>query len=145
MLYEGYASEFKITTAERTKISDQFRSSKQLIEQLMSDNWKGDADIAQAIRLFKIDTGDYIKAVGEILSSPSIQHNPQLLNRLLSSYLHMFINKMFVSNQRKIELVIFDYLLRYYNSKIAREKQRVSILPSVPVKINSRKLIACPQ
>ena len=41
----------------------------------------------------------------------------------MPGYLHMFINRIFVSNQRKTELVIYDYLFRYYESKIIREKK----------------------
>jgi hypothetical protein len=44
------------------------------------------------------------------------------LDYLMQSYLHMFINRLFVSNQRKTELVIYEYLLKYYESKIVREK-----------------------
>jgi hypothetical protein len=45
----------------------------------------------------------------------------------MPGYLHMLINRIFVSNQRKTELVIYDYLFRYYESKIIREKKVTNI------------------
>jgi hypothetical protein len=40
---------------------------------------------------------------------------------------------MFVSNQRKVELVVYDYLLKYYESKIAREKNKNKITEAAEV------------
>jgi hypothetical protein len=61
------------------------------------------------------------------MNSPSVRHDMQQLNRLMPGYLHMFINRIFVSNQRKTELVIYDYLFRYYESKMMREKKANNI------------------
>ena len=38
---------------------------------------------------------------------------------LISSYIHMSMNRLFHHNNRLYELVIYDYLKRYYNSQIA--------------------------
>lgn len=123
MLQEGFSNEFKIAAPEQKRISERFRSNKPLIEQLMGDAWKDDENLRKAISIFKTNTESYITAIEAILSSPSVHYNILQINRLMVSYLHMFINKMFVSNQRKVELVIYDYLLKYYESKIAREKK----------------------
>lgn len=47
--------------------------------------------------------------------------NPNLENSLQSffqSIFHMNINRLFVSNQRLFEMVIYDYLLRYFKMKL---------------------------
>ena len=44
------------------------------------------------------------------------------LNDLISSYMHMSINRIFKSQQRKHEMVLYDQLYRYYKSKTAQEK-----------------------
>ena len=126
ILHQGFSSEFKVTSPEQKQISERFRNNKLRIEQLMGDGWINDEDLHKAISIFKITTDGYYQTIEAILSSPYIHHDIQSLNRLMGSYLHMFINKMFVSNQRKIELVIYDYLLKYYESKIAREKKQKS-------------------
>ena len=130
ILHESFSEEFKIGALEQKKISERFNLSKSLIQQLMSNGWEEDENFSIAIPLFKSDNKDYHKTIGEIISSPSVHYDIQPLHRLMSSYLHMFINRMFVSNQRKVELVIYNYLLKYYESKIAREKNQKTRLVS---------------
>jgi hypothetical protein len=94
-----------------------------MVQLVMSDAWKENEDLKRAIPVFQIDNDSYIKCVEDIINAPSVHQDIQQLNRLMPGYLHMFINRIFVSNQRKTELVIYDYLFRYYESKIIREKK----------------------
>ena len=130
MLNKNFAGEFNIKTAEQKKISERFSSHKQMVQLVMSDAWKEDVrkdsfgeDLKLAIPLFQINNGSYIKCIKDIMNSPSVHQDLQQLNRLMPGYLHMLINRIFVSNQRKTELVIYDYLFRYYESKMMREKK----------------------
>ena len=41
---------------------------------------------------------------------------------LLPSYIHMYLNRLYISQQRKYELVIYHFLDKYYTSKIIIEK-----------------------
>lgn len=43
------------------------------------------------------------------------------LNHLLSSYIHMMVNRQFRDKQRLFELVCYDCLFRYYNSLFAKQ------------------------
>ena len=98
----------------------------------MSDAWQEDVrkvtkvpfeeDLEKAIAVFKTDDNKYKRCIHEILHAPSVHDDRQQLNRLLPAYLHMFINRLFVSNQRKTELMIYDYLFRFYESTIARKR-----------------------
>ena len=49
---------------------------------------------------------------------------PATLRGLLPSYLHMFLNRIFIANQRLHELVVYHYLAKHYASQTARLKQR---------------------
>ncbi|HEV2481172.1 MAG TPA: lantibiotic dehydratase [Puia sp.] len=44
------------------------------------------------------------------------------LRQLVPSYIHMSLNRLFISNQRKHELVIYHYLFKFYGSQIAIAK-----------------------
>ncbi|MCL2738922.1 MAG: hypothetical protein FWE30_05695, partial [Bacteroidales bacterium] len=44
------------------------------------------------------------------------------LNALLSSYTHMMMNRWFRSKQRMHEAVVYDFLLKYYKYRSARNK-----------------------
>ena len=41
---------------------------------------------------------------------------------LLPSYIHMFMNRLFIAQQRKYELVVYHFLEKYYTSEMARQK-----------------------
>ncbi|AZA79217.1 lantibiotic dehydratase [Chryseobacterium sp. G0186] len=45
-----------------------------------------------------------------------VKHYPGSAHEFFQSVFHMHINRMFVSNQRMFEMVIYDYLFRYYKS-----------------------------
>ena len=45
---------------------------------------------------------------------------------LLPSYLHMFLNRIFLANQRLHELVVYHYLSKHYKSVTARQKNLVT-------------------
>ncbi|NML58267.1 lantibiotic dehydratase [Chryseobacterium sp. RJ-7-14] len=47
------------------------------------------------------------------------------LQSFFSSIFHMNINRLFVSSQRIFEMVIYDYLLRYYKSKIFMKENKM--------------------
>ncbi len=44
------------------------------------------------------------------------------LNHLMSSFIHMSMNRLFRAKNRVHELVCYDYLYRYYKSAIARSQ-----------------------
>lgn len=133
LLDKSFAGEFNIKPAEQKKISERFSTHKQMVQLVMSDAWKENEDLKRAIPVFQINNDSYIKCIEDIMNSPSVHQDMQQLNRLMPGYLHMFINRIFVSNQRKTELVIYDYLFRYYESKMMREKKANNIPESLNV------------
>ncbi|AYN02660.1 lantibiotic dehydratase [Chryseobacterium sp. 3008163] len=62
----------------------------------------------------------HIEECASVLQNILQQHQNQSLEVSLQSFFqsifHMSINRLFVSNQRLFEMVIYDYLLRYYKS-----------------------------
>jgi thiopeptide-type bacteriocin biosynthesis protein len=120
-LHQSFSREFNISTPQRRKLSERFSTNKKIVQMVMSDEWSTDENLKHAITVFINQDEGYKNAISNVLSASSVKNNPQQVNNLMSSYLHMFINRMFVGNQRKVELVIYDYLLKYYESKIARE------------------------
>lgn len=46
----------------------------------------------------------------------------------LPSYIHMFMNRLFVAQQRKNELVVYHFLERYYSSQLAIQKSKKQIV-----------------
>ena len=42
----------------------------------------------------------------------------------MSSYIHMEMNRLFANDNRLNEMVVYNYLTRYYKSEIARAKSQ---------------------
>ena len=122
VLNKNFSDEFKIGSPERKKISERFINHKALINLLMSEAWREDENLARAIAVLKIDSTCYHHTIKEILNAPFISGDQERLDQLMSSFLHMFINRIFVSNQRKMELLIYEYLWKYYESKLMKDK-----------------------
>ncbi|WP_333863310.1 lantibiotic dehydratase [Sphingobacterium sp.] len=47
-------------------------------------------------------------------------------NSLLSSYIHMFINRLFMSDHRLYELAVYHFMVCYYKMKIGKQKEYVT-------------------
>lgn len=127
-LDRSFGEEFNIKSAEQKKISERFSAHKQLVQSVMNGIAKEDKDLRRAIDVFEVKNENYKRCIEEILNASSVNGEMEKLNSIMPSFLHMFVNRLFVSNQRKTELVIYDYLFRYYESKIAREK-KANIIP----------------
>ncbi|QIK61410.1 hypothetical protein G7050_16790 [Dysgonomonas sp. HDW5A] len=46
----------------------------------------------------------------------------EIITNIIPSYLHMMLNRLFISRNRIFELVLYDFMYRYYTSEIARNK-----------------------
>lgn len=122
----GFVSEFNLNTAQKKAISDKYYGSKQLISQLMEIAIDGEEDFQTGIKCFDIQEENYQNTILEILEKIKHVNSDIDLMQLLSSYVHMFVNRLFVSNQRAHEMVLYDYLMKYYEGKYAREKHNKS-------------------
>lgn len=118
-LKENFGKEFGITSEYRHQFGRKYRNEKAKIEKILHPKSEESEEftnifepIFQKSQSLKI-TIEYIKK--------RVQESQQLqLNDLLSSYIHMTLNRLFRTQQRKHELVLYDYLYRYYYSMQAR-------------------------
>ena len=124
ILQHSFSREFNIEPPVQRKIAERFYTNKILINQLLRNEAIDDAFIQKGIDVFKSISDEYKTAIDNILNDQRIGSDIDQLNKLMTSYLHMFVNRMFVSNQRKVELVLYSHLLKYYESQMAVEKNR---------------------
>jgi len=122
LLKNSYEAEFNANSQLKNQINIKYRKHTTKIEGLlnMSASQNSLPDTLSKILLLRgLKDKEYILAIKEIIASGSSQRSA---NELLSSYVHMIINRIFRSNQRMHELVIYSYLWKYYKSALAREK-----------------------
>jgi thiopeptide-type bacteriocin biosynthesis protein len=66
---------------------------------------------------------EQLEIVKKTILKKELQQNIDL-NNLLSSYIHMMVNRLFRDKQRLHELVCYDNLYRYYNFELAKNNSR---------------------
>lgn len=121
-LKEKFAAEFALKKYQKQRLTKQYRTHKQTIDTLlnrMENNFsifykildrrsEGLRPVISKIRKLEIN--------GELEMS---------LNQLLSSYVHMHINRLIPASPRLHELVIYDLLFQHYKMKLFQNKQYI--------------------
>lgn len=103
-MQNNFKSEFNITTHEKKILSKKYK--------VILQEYDGNSFDLVNHKLKKI-----------VLRIINLNNNKQLsvrLTNLLSSYIHMTINRVFQSNQRTYEMLIYDFLFRKNKSKILK-------------------------
>ncbi len=80
-------------------------------------------DVREAVDCFKRRSERNRLITKELVPLLEQAHSPQQvsLSSFVSSHVHMTLNRTFLAKQRIHETVIYHYLAKYYDSKIARE------------------------
>jgi thiopeptide-type bacteriocin biosynthesis protein len=118
ILQENFAKEFKIEGKLVKQFSQNFRENRKEIEKIMTVNNEENILLLPVFsKSAKIQ--HYINKFLEFEKDKKMQVS---FNDLLSSYIHLMLNRFFRTQPRKHELVLYDYLYRYYNSEINKLK-----------------------
>jgi len=90
------------------ELNNQYRSNRNTIEALLGGNCT-----SEAFEKFRLDMHSEI-----ILYSNLNKHRSHQIpgGQYISGIIHMFLNRLFSNNHRKLELVIYHYLKKYYKS-----------------------------
>ncbi|MDR2586497.1 MAG: thiopeptide-type bacteriocin biosynthesis protein [Prevotellaceae bacterium] len=113
MVKENFVREFGLENS-RSQLSNKFRSFRNTVEEFLEAN----GEKYQNIHTILAERSKWQTSVADQI----IRHTDkgEKLNSLLSSYSHMMMNRWFRSKQRMHEAVVYDFLLKYYKSKMAR-------------------------
>jgi len=130
ILQENFGKEHGINTDYRRQFGQKYRTEKQRIEKILDNNSEQTHEYEELFRPIFKNSVDSKSVIEEIRSRKEKGEGRKEqgerrkdINDLLSSYIHMTLNRLFRTQQRTHELVLYDYLFRYYNSLLARQKQ----------------------
>jgi thiopeptide-type bacteriocin biosynthesis protein len=112
---EQFYNEFGSNPALQKNLNKKFNSLRKEIFSHMDLQQDFNNDITEISEIFKHRSIQNKEIVARILNNIATQ-NKKTLSDLLVSYFHMSINRLFISQQRKYELVIYHFLERYYTS-----------------------------
>lgn len=121
-LQESFSNEFNIKGDLKKQFSLNFRENRKEIEKIMCVSKE---DESLLFPIYK-KNNEIICFVEDILKHESNQMLQISLDGLLCSYIHMMINRFFRTQPRKHELILYNYLYRYYNTVIGKNKYQDS-------------------
>lgn len=109
-----FKDEFSVNKTVNKQLSKKYATRKQAIEQFIENKSTKDEKVLYNL-LDKKSTKD--KSI--ILNLIHYKDTSTVENKL-SSFIHMSINRTFRSKQRMYEMLCYDFLVRYYKTKIAK-------------------------
>ncbi|MFB6454996.1 lantibiotic dehydratase [Chitinophaga sp. Hz27] len=121
-LKDVFATEFNVDKTIKLQLNDRYRNNKKRIDLIMNKELSPENDIYPLIEILNNKSQAIQPLAEEILMLKESGRLKVSLPDLLSSYIHMILNRIIPSNPRKHEMVIYDFLSRYYQSAIARQK-----------------------
>jgi lantibiotic biosynthesis protein len=98
-------------------LSDKYRSHRKLIEIALIAALENETAF-NLNNIFKNRSKYIIAIIDEIKTSGG----DKKIEELAVSYIHMTLNRLFLAQPRKHELIIYDFLERFYKSRIAMQK-----------------------
>lgn len=120
-----FGQEFNMSRFLKKQLDLKYREKRSIVENFMSLNMEDDSKFNELIRLiyqYKTELGQTAVLIVDLSKK-----NPHLsLDNLLSSYVHMLMNRVFLSNNRANEMVCYDFLFRYYKTKVALSNRGLS-------------------
>lgn len=123
----GFSAEFALNKAQEIEIGHRFRKVHKTLDQVIEGGVFDDLAwgfIHAAFRERGISLEKDLNAIKTIIAEAT---SGESLASLVSSLLHMSVNRLLRSSHRQQELVIYEYLRRYYQSAWSRSNlSRVS-------------------
>ncbi len=103
----GFFAEFSIEKTTKEQLNQKFREDQQAIRDTLTST-----DFDAIFEQYSIKKLDF--SVDKLKKS-------SYFYQILGSIIHLFINRLFISQHRQHELVLYHFLTRYYISEISRE------------------------
>jgi lantibiotic biosynthesis protein len=100
----------------QTQLNDKYRQHMRQLSSFLDPQQDAANEIEEATALFNTRSEKIRAAIENFIS----------LDERIPSYIHMFLNRILLSNQRKHELVIYHFLSKYYDSQLAIAKKQNS-------------------
>lgn len=121
-LKAGFAGEFLMDRFLKKQLDDKFRKERDKINEYLALTKATNPEYAPILEVFDTYTIE-INPIEEKIKILINKDNFTVeIRSLLSSFIHMTMNRLFKSKNRVHEMVCYDFLYRYYKSLLARSK-----------------------
>ena len=124
-LQDNFGKEFNISKDARRQFGQKYRTEKSRVEKILDKDREQDDEYVHLFKPIFKNSEKSKEIIEEIKSKKPVAERSgetSFLQGNLSSYIHMMLNRLFRTQQRTHELVLYDYLFRYYSSFAERQK-----------------------
>ncbi len=116
---QAFATEFKAGKTLFRQINQQYNENRNAIKEIMESPVAGSNTYSPWLDIFKEHETEIMTTASGILTV--LQKDQQVsLPALLSGYIHMNLNRLFLSEPRQHELLIYDFLCSWYRSQVKK-------------------------
>ena len=117
---DNFVREFGLENS-RSQLSDKYRAHRKAVEALLEAR---DEKFRNVYHILEARSKAQKPVANQIVQ---YVEKGEKCSTLLSSYTHMMMNRWFRSKQRMHEAVVYDFLLKYYKSVMARNSESMRI------------------
>ena len=125
-LKTAFGEEFGMCRSLKKQLNVKYGKERKRIESFLSLH-TNTSKYDPIIVLLKQNELKTAKIVDEIMKLDKKDLLDVPLENLLYSHIHMFMNRLFRSKNRMHEMVIYDFLYRFYNSICARKRKNAEM------------------
>lgn len=118
----GFANEFEMNRFLKKQLDDKYRNERKKIEEYVSFTKESSPEYTSILEVFDTYTIEIMPIAEKIKALFNKDNFTGEMRSLLSSFIHMTMNRLFKSKNRVHEMVCYDFLYRYYKSLSARAK-----------------------
>ncbi|HEU4729479.1 MAG TPA: lantibiotic dehydratase [Kofleriaceae bacterium] len=126
---DSFAREHRVDTSVgfQRALGDKYRKERLALEALLDRDRDADSELLPGLERLAQRSADNAPIVAELRAAEQRGALTMSIAELAPSYIHMHVNRLIRSAQRAHELVLYDLLVRLYESRVARAKQRAPI------------------
>jgi thiopeptide-type bacteriocin biosynthesis protein len=120
-LCKSFKAEFRFNEYNAKQFNGKFRDNKQIIESILN-NKMDEVDFIRLCESIKKRSKRLKPVIIQLTNKIESNNEEKQLESLLSSYIHMMMNRLFMTKSRIHELVLYDFMRRYYTSELVKQK-----------------------
>ncbi len=118
---QSFASEFNADNFLREQVNAKFRSNRSLIEQIMNKKNDEESSLRPLIEILNEKNSAMASIAMSLRNVIEKGQGEVPLFDLLGSYIHMLVNRVVATKARLHEMVLYDFLYRYYKGVRAQD------------------------
>ncbi|MEJ7767775.1 MAG: lantibiotic dehydratase [Chitinophagaceae bacterium] len=121
-LQQGFFAEFGGDKRLSDQLNNKYREYMRLVSSFLDPSRDEENQVTEAVQLFASRSYLLRQAADKIRALRVFDNTILPFDELVPSYIHLFLNRILLCNQRKHELVIYHFLSKYYESQLAIRK-----------------------